>query len=206
MPTAAPSTTALSRAAGTLMLLGTVAWTITFSVWPSDAHHNSRPELAGGLVFQLGLAGYLTVLAKRGGAGTRWGRRILTGEAILLALASVWSVGTIIDTNIHQHGVLFALDLTWPLSMVWLVVVAVAVLRAGRFHGISRFAPLSGSLWLAVDGIGAAIGAARPVHVAWMLASYGWLSLVLFTGQPDAEPDVHPRADLPRVSVAGSQA
>ena len=195
----APSSTVLSRAVGAVMLLGTVAWTITFSAWPSDAHHNSRPELAGGLAFQLGLAGYLTLLALRQGAGSHWGRRILTAEATLIGLASLWSIGTIIDTKVHQNGLLFALDLTWPLSMLGLIVVAVAVLRAGRFHGIGRFAPLAGSLWLLVDGIGSAIGAARPVHVAWMLASYGWLSTVLFSGQPDATVEAHPQPAQPLV-------
>ena len=126
----------------------------------------------------------------------------------MLALASAWSVGTVIDTSTHQKGVLLVLDATWPLSMVGLVVVAVAILRAGRFHGVSRFAPLAGSMWLLADGIGVALNAGRPVHIAWMLGSYGWLSWVLFNGQPAAinDSDAQPRPDQLRLSVDSGQA
>jgi hypothetical protein len=71
---------------------------------------------------------------------------------------------------------------------------------------VNRFVPLAASLWLLADGIGSVLGAARPVHVAWMLATYGWLSWVLLSGQPTvlgADLALRPLPDLPRVRSDG---
>jgi hypothetical protein len=169
----------LSAAAGGLLLTGTASWAVTFSLWPSDAKHNSRLEIAGGLAFQIGLVAYVALLAATRAAGDRWGQRILASETAVLALAIAWSVGILIQPSTHESPLLLALDAAWPLSMLGLFVIALAVLRAGRFHGMNRFAPLVASLWLVADGVGFAVGAARPIHIAWLAVSYGWLSAVL---------------------------
>ena len=40
------------------------------------------------------------------------------------------------------------MDIAWPLSMAWMLVVGVTVVVAGRMQGWRRFAPLLCGLWL----------------------------------------------------------
>lgn len=187
----------VQAAAGTL-LAGSLTWAITAAVAPSTSTHSTRLELAGGLAFQIGLGAYLAVIAAAKAAGDRWGQRLVTAEAVVLLLAAVWSIAWVIHPNVHQGFVLAALDAAWPLSMLGLIPVAIAIARARRFPGPSRWAPLLASLWLLADAIATPVGphAGRVIHFVWLVGPYSWLALALLT-QPAPREHSAGRAPSP---------
>ncbi|MEJ2887038.1 hypothetical protein [Actinomycetospora aeridis] len=107
-----------------------------------------------GIALQLGIFGLLLALWRTHGTGVeRFGRGLLVVEAVILAVATVQS-GFAASAGGGEWGtVATVLDPAWPLSMLGMVVVGIAVAVAGRWRGILRvWAPVAGS-WL-VAGLG----------------------------------------------------
>jgi hypothetical protein len=117
----------------------------------------------------------------------RWGRAVLAIEAVLLALATVWSIPHVVSPNMTDRGVMVALDAAWPLSMAWLIPLGVTVARARRWPSPARFAPLVASLWLVADIAAMAVGdtAFTIVHITWLIGAYGWVGLALIRDVAD---------------------
>lgn len=177
------------RAAGAVLLAGSLAWAVTALIAPSSNTRNSQLELFGGLMFQLGLGAYLAVVLKLKAAGHRWGQRIVVAESVLLVLAAAWSVDAVarFSPTVGQQGfIMTALDAAWPLSMLGLAAVAIAIARARVFPGATRWVPLLASLWLVADLAALAISPALgpAIHLAWLVGPYGLLAMVLLLWLP----------------------
>lgn len=78
-----------------------------------------------------------------------------------------WTVGALLGPVTADKGIMVALDTAWPLSMLWLLVVAVAVARVRQWTGRARWAPLIAKLWVVV------------VRSVAMAALFGWLGWVI---------------------------
>lgn len=107
-----------------------------------------------GLASMVFMAGWIcsnTVMRRRRAAGTGlWGRAVLLVQLATLTLAFLF--GLVEATGLLGSGSLAfkALDVSWPLSMLWMLVVGGAVIAAGRLPGWRRFVPvLCVPLWLA---------------------------------------------------------
>jgi hypothetical protein len=136
-------------------------------------------------MFQLGLGAYLAVVLKLQAGGRRWGQRIVVAESVLLLLAAVWSACAVagFSPTVHRQGfVMTALDAAWPLSMLGLVAVAIAIARARVFPGATRWVPLLASLWLVADL--AAFVISPAIHLTWLVGPYGLLAMVLLRWLP----------------------
>jgi hypothetical protein len=170
------------RICGATVLVGAVTWAVCWLVAPPANDVNTRTEIAGGLVFQLGLFAMLLAMRGTDATGTgRWGRAVLAIEAVLLALATAWTIPHVASPNMTDRGIMVALDAAWPLSMAWLIPLGVTVARARRWPSPARFAPLVASLWLVADLAAMAAGdtAFTIVHIAWLTGAYGWVGLAL---------------------------
>jgi hypothetical protein len=97
------------------------------------------------------------------GTGT-WGRTVLLIQLVGLVLAFIF--GFIEATALlDENNIVFVVTaLAWPLSMLWMLVVGVTVIRAKRLSGWQRFVPVLCPFWLPLVALGgAAFGEAGGV-------------------------------------------
>lgn len=188
------STTAI-RTGGLVLTLGSVAWAVTMLVaGPPVDDVSPTLEILGGFAYQLGLAGFLLAAwVTRALGESRTAHVVLRGEAVLLALASVWSVVYAVDPSTMDSLAMVALDVTWPLSMLGLVPVGVCILRAGVWTSPARHVPLIASLWLPLDVVATVIGgdgAGLAFRTAWLAGVWGGLGLLIARGPAQGYQDM----------------
>src|SRR5690349_16263937 len=166
---------------GAALAAGATTWAATvFAVGfnPSDDLRTSIGDL-GGLAFQLGVFGLLTVMWRTRATGTSRAARVMIGvEFVLLTLASLWSVLHAIDpSGLGSTPVVMALDPFWPLSMLGMFVIGVKVFRARRWRGALRVAPLIAETWV-FFGIGSTI-VGSATGIAWLATVVGGVHLLV---------------------------
>jgi hypothetical protein len=193
------------RAAGVLIALGGIVWFATRVVvgpQPADATHAT--EIAGGGAFQIGLLAMLLTMRATGATGVgRGGRFVVNAGLIFVALASVWTLVVTMDTSLVDVGPVLVLDVFWPLSMVWLIIVGVAVLRARTWPAPARHLPLAASFVLPVHIVAEVIGlsdwASWTLPIVYVAVAYTALGLAVglqVAGQAEQNPSAAPRSEL----------
>ena len=180
------------RAGGIALTLGSVAWACTRLIAPPENGVAPRLEILGGLAFQAGLAGYLAAVWLTGAFGrVRGGRLAFRVEAVLLALASVWSVVYAIDPGTQQHWPMIVLDVTWPVSMVGLIAVGAYIFRARVWTSPTRQLALIASLWLPFEILATAVGgqsAGIALVLTWLVVVWGTLGILIARQGPLGAP------------------
>ena len=110
----------------------------------------------------------------------RWGRAVLLIQLVGLVLALAF--GFFEATGLPgRESIIFNLtDAAWPLSMLWMVVVSITVIRAKRLSGWQRFVALLCPFWLVIpivasiafgDTAGGIVGFGYAA-VLWALLGY----------------------------------
>ena len=111
------------------------------------------------------------------GTGT-WGRAVLLIQLVGLVLAFIFGffeATALLDEN---NIVFVVTDAAWPLSMLWMVVVGITVIRAKRLSGWQRFVPVLCPFWLPLAALGSVFGDAAGIiglgysAVLWFLLGY----------------------------------
>lgn len=175
--------TSLIRWSGAAVAGGAAAWAVAGLIaGPIEEGANSRVELAGSFLFQIGALCLVAALGMTGATGTgRWGRAVLAVQAVLLVLAMGWTVPHLFEPNRTSDGILAALDAAWPLSMLWLIVQGTTVARARCWPGGLRWAPLIASLWFPVAILSSAAGEWPGLVISslWLVGTYVPLGLAL---------------------------
>ena len=147
-------TTTTARICGAMIALGALIWAATRLVIGVPAEGVNHPvEIWGSFAFQLGLVAFLAVAWATRATGTGRGGRVVLGvELVLLVMAIGWTIPHLWQAN-RPHDDLWiqVLDAGWPFSMLGLIAVGVAIVRAGRWPGRARWAPLVASLLIVVD-------------------------------------------------------
>ncbi|MDX6744806.1 hypothetical protein [Actinocorallia sp. A-T 12471] len=163
-----PSRAAIRRA-GLGLTAGSLTWAVAICALGSDGEGVAGRIIdLTGLAFQLGVFCLLWVQMRTMAIGTSKAARFaLRAEAVVLGLASVWSL---------LHGVLPAsqadapwlavLDMAWPLSMLGMAVIAVKLAFAGRWRGVLRGWPLVAESWALVSV--PAYGMFGPAIAGWV--------------------------------------
>lgn len=135
------------RVAGVLVALGGIAWLLSRLViepQPQDTMHVI--EIAGGGIFQIGLLAMLVAMRATAATGAgRGGRLVVNTGLVLTSLATLWTIITVVDLDLADTPPMLALDPAWPLSMAWLIIVGVAVLRARVWPSPVRYLPFVAS-------------------------------------------------------------
>lgn len=115
---------------------------------------------------------------KAAGAGNR-GRAVLQIQLVGLVLAFMF--GFFEATGLlGRESIIFNItDAAWPLSMLWMLVVGITVIRANRLSGWQRYVPLLCPFWLLIAIVGSmAFGDAGGLlgvgyaAVLWSLLGY----------------------------------
>ena len=175
------------RWCGAAAAAGAVIWSVTWLVaGVPEEGVNDAVEIWGSAAFQLGVVALLVAMRGTDATGTsRTGRWVLSGEALLMALAIAWTVPHLTDPNYqgnNDNTLLVVLDAAWPLSMLGLVAVGVMVLRARQWPSPLRWLPLAASLLLPVDILSMLLlgpWAEIVVRALYLSATYGALGVLL---------------------------
>lgn len=199
--------TSTIRLAGALIALGGIVWFITRLVvgpQPDDTMHAT--ELAGGGIFQLGLIAMLLVIRATGGAGTdRGGRFVVNTGLVFMALATLWTVIAVLAPGLVNNPAVLVLDVFWPLSMVWLIVVGVAVMRARTWPSPARYLTFVGSFVIPVHLLAELIGLTEwqswAGPVLYLAIAYLLLGVVVIRRIPLLAED-RPEAERAAVTAA----
>ena len=131
------------------------------------------------------------------GTGT-WGRAVLLIQLVGLVLAFIFGffeATALLDAN---NIVFIVTDAAWPLSMLWMVVVGITVIRAKRLSGWQRFIPvlcpswlpLAALCWTAFGDAGSVIGFGYST-VLWFLLCY-----VVFLGSESRQGAPTPESSV----------
>ena len=142
-----------ARICGALIAIGALVWAATRLVIGLPAEGVNHPlEIWGSFAFQLGLVAFLALAWATKATGAGRGRLVLAVEVILLALAIGWTIPHLWEAN-RPHDELWIqiLDAGWPLSMLGLIPVGVAIALARRWPRAARWPPLAASLLIVVD-------------------------------------------------------
>ncbi len=141
---------------GMMLTAGAASWAIVQAFTGVSLEHGvSRAAdvayaVSSGL-FQVGLLALLTVLVRTSAiGGGRLARFLLRAEMVLVGLAICSTAGDGLGiTDMDSTGWL-VLDMTWPLSMLGMLLIGVRIAIAGRWHGLARFWPLFAESWFLV--------------------------------------------------------
>ena len=87
------------------------------------------------------------------GTGT-WGRAVLLIQLVGLVLAFMFGFFEATGLLGRESIVFNITDAAWPLSMLWMIVVGITVIRAKRLSGWQRFVPLLCPFWLPLAILG----------------------------------------------------
>jgi hypothetical protein len=182
---------------------GTLAWAA--SIFAFGTMSTGVPQRIGdltGLAFQLGVFCLLAIQIRTRATGTsRPARVMLNVEVVLLGLASVWSLlHGVLPAAQQDAAWLAVLDVTWPLSMLGMAIIAVKLATAGRWRGPARWWPLVAESWAVVTVPVFTVfgdGASRWVGGTHLLIGYAALGLLL-ARRPGLVIDREERATIGR--------
>lgn len=137
--------------------------------------------LVSGIASMVFMAGWIcsnTGMRRMRAAGPGlWGQAVLLIQLVGLVLAFVF--GSIEATKLLDDNniVFIAIDAFWPLSMLWMLVVGVAVIVAKRLPGWKRFVSVLCPFWLPVTVAGPAVFGEPGAFVGLGLMAVLWMLL-----------------------------
>lgn len=188
---------------GSLALVGAPFLCVDMYLHASpDPNQFNTTSLSGllELIYMLGWQCSIIGLWRLGATGQdRFGRIIVPLIMGTLTLANIWNIYVIILPN-HNTLLYHILDLFWPISNLVMIGVGVAVIRAKKLTGWSRYVPLICGLWFPVTTlIGVAgVGAAFDISNIYTATAWSLLAVVILIHK---EPSAYTR-DLETVSPA----
>jgi hypothetical protein len=107
------------------------------------------------MVFMAGWISSNTGMRRMQAAGTgKWGRAVLQIQLVGLVLAFMFGLFEATGLLGRESIIFNITDAAWPLSMIWMLVVGIAVIRANRLSGWQRFVPLLCPFWLLIAIVG----------------------------------------------------
>ncbi|GAA1896324.1 hypothetical protein [Williamsia serinedens] len=170
-----------TRAAGTLLTLGSLAW-IAVLPFTADSSDHGVVGVIGALAALAFQAGVVWLLATQYRTAAMGDGRVARG---FHRLQFVLMGGAMGSTGLDGLGVLHgtpvwaAFDACWPLSMLGMLGIGIRIAIAGRWTGILRWWTLGAQSWFALVPVamtGGAIAMVLPsVHVVLGYAVLGVL-------------------------------
>ncbi len=128
------------------------------------------------MVFMLGSFASHIGLWRIAATGRRWyGRAPLLIQLVLVALASLFGLIEATGLLREDNALFIAVDSSWPLSMIWMIVVGIAALVARRLPMPHRFVPL---LCGASLPVGILVSVVANVPLDGQLSSFVFFSML----------------------------
>src|SRR3712207_4495430 len=107
------------------------------------------------MIFMVGWICTNTGMRRMQAAGTgKWGRAVLLIQLAGLVLAFLFGFFEATGLLGRDSIIFNVTDAAWPLSMLWMLVVGVSVIRARRLSGWQRFVPVLCPFWLLIAIVG----------------------------------------------------
>lgn len=187
-----------TRLTGAAVAAGATAWIIGLMIAGNEVRDKIVPvEIWGSMAFLFGAWSLVSLVLSTNATGAGKGRYIAIVEMVLFGPALIWCPLAVAYDG-DTPGWVIPFDMCWPLSMLGMLVIGIAVAKVGRYRGLLRWQLLLCGLWLPVAGVGQAVigddGGTIPGTV-WLGITYGVLGLRLaFT----------PRIVLPAPAPAAS--
>lgn len=171
-----------TRLTGTVVTAGTTAWITSLIIAGNGIRDKIVPiEVWGSMAFLFGALFLVALVLSTNATGRGKGRYIAIVEMALFVPALIWCPLEVAYDG-DTPGWVIPFDMCWPLSMLGMLVLGIAVAKVGRYRGLLRWQLLLCGLWLPVAGVGQAVigddGGSVPGTV-WLGLSYGVLGLRL---------------------------
>lgn len=141
---------------------------LTFLLLSGQAANADNTSIGGlfGLIYMLGWQCSIIGLIQLQAAGTRKKDNILFYiQLFLLTIANIWNIWVIIDPT-NTSTFFFVLDLFWPLSNLFMLVLGIVIARKGILKGWRRYVVLGVGLWLPF-ALGTSLLLGRDSHFAY---------------------------------------
>lgn len=103
-----------------------------------------------------------------------WGRAVLLIQLVGLVLAFMFGFFEATGLLGRESIIFNVTDVAWPLSMLWMLVVGITVIRANRLSGWQRFVPLLCPFWLLI----AILGSMALGDMAGGLLGFGYAAVL----------------------------
>lgn len=138
--------------------------------------------LITGIASMVFMAGWIcsnTGMRRMQAAGTgKWGRAALLIQLVGLVLAFMFGFFEATGLLGRESIVFNVTDAAWPLSMLWMIVVGITVIRANRLSGWRRIVPLLCPFWLLIAIVGSiALGDTAGGSLGFGYAAVLWVLL-----------------------------
>ncbi len=172
-------------------ILGTIAMICAPALLIEELlRHGQENALITGIASMVFMAGWICSnmgMRRMQAAGTgKWGRAVLHIQLVGLVLAFMF--GFFEATGLlGRESIIFNItDAAWPLSMLWMLVVGITVIRTNRLSGWQRFVPLLCPFWLLIAIVGSiAFGDAAGGFLGFGYTAILWglLGYTIFDGR-----------------------
>jgi hypothetical protein len=177
------------RVLGAVALLGSPMMLVQYLWWLAAGAAAPGPRtpiaLAGFLLYVTGFAAAALGLRRLRATGRGRGAAVVTALQLGgLALAAGQTLQDIAGVRPFGDAFYLATDIAWPASHVFMLVVGVAVLRAGVWRGWRRWTPLACGFVIPLMAIATAIGGRAAMGAAFAPATalaFGALAVALLT-------------------------
>ena len=105
------------------------------------------------MIYMLGwMCSILGLLGLQAAGKGTIGKSILALQMLFLVTAQLWN--TLVLLHVSSTALIFKItDVFWPISNMFMLVTAVAIIRAKVLVGWKRFVPLAVGLWLPLSAI-----------------------------------------------------
>ena len=140
-------------------ILGTIAMICAPALLIEELLRQGQENaLITGIASMVFMAGWICsntgMRSMRAGGTGKWGRAVLQIQLVGLVLAFMF--GFFEATGLlGRESIIFNItDAAWPLSMLWMLVVGITVIRATRLSGWQRFVPVLCPFWLLIAIVG----------------------------------------------------
>ena len=166
-------------------VLGTIAMICAPALLIEELlRQGQESALITGIASMVFMAGWIcsnTGMRRMRAAGTsKWGRAVLLIQLVGLVLAFMFGLFEATGLLGRESIVFNSTDAAWPLSMIWMLVVGITVIRANRLSGWQRFVPLLCPFWLLIaiggsaafgDAVGGFLGLGYAA-ILWVVLGY----------------------------------
>ncbi|WP_424529947.1 hypothetical protein ACOZ38_10365 [Sphaerisporangium viridialbum] len=172
------------RVAGLLLAAGAAAWAAGIVILGDKVQEGVQTlDTITGMLYIAGVFALVWVVLATRGTGDRWGRVIPGGLLVLLPGAFLLNALSFGYAHYDDFPLpLLILDACWPLSMLGMLVLGIAVAVTGRYQGLMRWLPLLAGMWFPVSILAQLFGGpivSTYVSAAWLLGTYTHIGLRL---------------------------
>ena len=140
-----------------------------------------------GFIYMVGWMCSVVALKRLQALGTsRFAKIAFAIQLTLLTLAQAWNIWVIIQP--HSDNIIFhILDMCWPLSNIWMLVIAITALTAKRLQPWKRFVLLLVGLWFPLAVIPAMTMGITSIAGPYSAMAFALLGFVVFKGNNEEE-------------------